>query len=310
VSVNARRAVALTALIVLAVVGCGDAATAPTPSLSPIPSPTPAAELSLAQVRYVLIDRFGPLTYCDPDQFPIPHGDEQEKADARLSDIRADGPTFEAILDRLGLTADDDFDEGARLAIYREWKQLNAVHVEPLGEGRYSFDLVTETDPGMGRGVRSAGTIDSHGRIDAQLQAETFLTGCPICLAHGTLIDTPSGPVAVETLRAGDLVWTVDSAGRRVPSRLLLAASTPAPADHQVVQLRLGDGRELWVSPGHALADGRLAGDLAMGDHLDGSLVMTAELADYTGRSTFDILPGGTTGFYWANGILLASTLR
>jgi hypothetical protein len=30
----------------------------------------------------------------------------------------------------------------------------------------------------------------------------------------------------------------------------------------------------------------------------------------YDGGATFDILPGGVTGAYWANGVLLGSTLR
>ena len=29
----------------------------------------------------------------------------------------------------------------------------------------------------------------------------------------------------------------------------------------------------------------------------------------YTGHATFDLLPAGDTGFYWANGILIGSTL-
>ena len=33
----------------------------------------------------------------------------------------------------------------------------------------------------------------------------------PVCYVAGTLIDTPQGPVAVENLRAGDLVITVDA---------------------------------------------------------------------------------------------------
>ncbi len=72
----------------------------------------------------------------------------------------------------------------------------------------------------------------------------------------------------------------------------------------------LDDGRRLWVSPGHDLPDGRTAGELAAGDSLDGARVVSTELAAYAGGATFDLLPAGESGFYWANGILLASTLR
>jgi len=38
-------------------------------------------------------------------------------------------------------------------------------------------------------------------------------------------------------------------------------------------------------------------------------LVVSIENAVYNGGATYDILPAGTTGLYWANGILLKSTL-
>lgn len=38
----------------------------------------------------------------------------------------------------------------------------------------------------------------------------TALATQPVCYAEGTLIDTPNGPVAVQNLRPGDLVWTLD----------------------------------------------------------------------------------------------------
>lgn len=296
------------ALLTMMLSACGARSTPPPPS--PSPSPTPAALLSSAQVRYALIDEFGPLSYCDPDQYPIPHGDEQQKANERLPDIERDAPTFAAILTRLGLAVGDEVDEAATLAVYREWKQLNAMNVTLLGDGRYSFDLVTETDPGMGRGIRSAGSIDGRGVIQLTVQEQTFLTGCPICLARGVMIDTPLGPVVVEALRAGDLVWTVDATGSRVIAPLLSVGSTAVPAGHRVVELALADGRRLFVSPGHELADGRRAGELAVGDEVDGSTVTSAGLIDYSGGRTFDLLPAGETGFYWAEGILLASTLR
>jgi hypothetical protein len=42
---------------------------------------------------------------------------------------------------------------------------------------------------------------------------------------------------------------------------------------------------------------------------LNGATVATAALEAYDGGATFDLLPSGGTGAYWANGILLASTL-
>lgn len=228
----------------------------------------------------------------------------------RLAEIRQDAETYAAIREHLGIGADADLTDAELLAVYREWKLLNAVALTPTGDSRFAFDLITETDVGLGRGVHSAGTIDEQGNIEIAVQEDGFLTSCPICLSRGTLIDTPNGPLAVEQLKVGDLVWTQDAAGGRVAMPLLRVGSTAVPGSHRMVHFVLDDGRELWVSPGHPLADGRPAGQLRTSDLLDGALVVSAELVKYAGGATFDILPDSATGHYWANGILLGSTLR
>jgi hypothetical protein len=76
-----------------------------------------------------------------------------------------------------------------------------------------------------------------------------------------------------------------------------------------MVHLVLADGRELLASPGHKTADGRALGFLAAGDALDGSTIKLWELVPYAGDRTYDLLPAGPTGTYWANGVLLSSTL-
>jgi hypothetical protein len=133
---------------------------------------------------------------------------------------------------------------------------------------------------------------------------------CPICLAAGTLIDTPRGAVRVESLRVGDPVWTANEAGERVEAVILRAGSVRVPTSHQVIHIRLSDGREVWASAGHPTADGRTFADLKNGDALDGAQVVLLEQVDYTGTSTFDVLPSGSTGLYWANGILIGSTMN
>jgi hypothetical protein len=82
-----------------------------------------------------------------------------------------------------------------------------------------------------------------------------------------------------------------------------------APVDHTVVHLVLADGRELYASPGHPLADGRLLGSIAAGDQVDGTAVTSADRVPYGSGTTFDLLPSGPTGTYWADGVPLASTL-
>ncbi len=134
--------------------------------------------------------------------------------------------------------------------------------------------------------------------------------GCPICLARGTKIDTASGPVAVEDLHPGMMVWTLDRKSSRVAVTVLQVSAVPVPMGHRVVHLVMQDGRELWVSAGHPTADGRSVGQLQAGNSYSASVVLKSEIVSYAGEKTYDLLPAGDTGFYWANGILLGSTLK
>ena len=55
---------------------------------------------------------------------------------------------------------------------------------------------------------------------------------------------------------------------------------------------------------------GRTIGELAVGDEYDGSQVLSAERVSYGAGYTYDLLPSGETGFYFANEIMLNSTLH
>ena len=85
-------------------------------------------------------------------------------------------------------------------------------------------------------------------------------------------------------------------------------ASVPAPIGFQIIRIVLSDGRSVSASPGHPTPDGRAIGDLKVGDMLDSAIVVSVTSVPYSGF-TLDILPDGGTGLYWANGILLKSTL-
>ena len=132
---------------------------------------------------------------------------------------------------------------------------------------------------------------------------------CPICLAGATLIDTPLGRLLVKDLAVGMPIWTSDKAGHRVSAVVSKTSKVPVPSSHQMIHLVFDDGRELFASPGHPTIDGRTVGDLSPGDVYDGASVVTAKRILYGERATYDVLPSGETGFYWANGVLLGSTL-
>lgn len=132
---------------------------------------------------------------------------------------------------------------------------------------------------------------------------------CPICLSGNTYIDTPDGSVDVKDLQEGMVVWTSDKSGSRHAALILRTSKTEVPKDFQLVYLVLDDGRELFASPGHPLADGRILGSIREGDIVDNSTVVKAMLMPYEGAYTYDILPSGDTGLYWANGIPVRSTI-
>lgn len=133
---------------------------------------------------------------------------------------------------------------------------------------------------------------------------------CPICLSENTVIDTPNGPINVKELQTGMSVFTQDSSGHKQTGMILKTGRTMAPPGHIMVHVMLDDKRELYVSPNHPTADGRLFGGLLAGDTLDGSKIISVEQVPYNGTYTYDVLPSGKTGFYWADEILVASTLK
>ncbi len=141
------------------------------------------------------------------------------------------------------------------------------------------------------------------------LRKEQYNKPCPICLSGNTVIDTPDGKFPVKELKEGMAVWTSDSSGSRRAAVILMTSKVEVPDDFQLVHITLDDGRELLASPGHPLADGRILGNIREGDVVDNSTVVVAKQVPYEGEYTYDILPSGDTGIYWANGIPVRSTL-
>ena len=285
----------------------------PPPTEGPFPTPVPAtpiptlpsATLSPTELKYKVLDEFPNFFYCDPDFYPVAHDDELFLAQQRFPELQANQEEFQAVLSHNNLSGTASFTDDQRLLVYREHKRLNALHFELAGDN-YRFQIQTGAEGQQGSII--TGTIDARGTIRIEKQDQGFPT-CPICLAAGTLIDTPRGAIRVENLRVGDPVWTMNGSGERVLGMILRTSRVPVPATHQVVHIVLSDGRELWASAGHPAPNGQALGDFKADDVLDGTRVTLAERLPYTGQATYDLLPSGDTGFYWANGVLLGSTL-
>lgn len=298
----------LLAVVVLFAAACSPSGGGPTPGLTILPGPSGGGTFGPAELRLMLIDRLGPLWYCDRDEYPVGRDEQQGAIDA-WPEMNAENELLRAIAARLGIDVDADVSDAEKLAIYRPWKAALAVQLDAIGEDTYRFDYLAQPIGGAAEGTRTAGIIRSSGEITIEQQAPAGEPTCPICLARGTLIDTPTGPVPVERLRLGDPIWTLTTDGRRVAGSVIALGSTAAPSGHVVIRLVLQDGRTVTASPGHPLAEGRLIGDLRPGDTVDGSRVSVAIREPYASADTFDLVSSGETGAYLAGGIPLGSTL-
>lgn len=266
---------------------------------------TPNVIYSRYQLEYDLLARYPDFFWCDPDLYPVVReGEEVKNSLEQFPAIRANEAEFSAILERLGFSDKAVYTDKEILDIYREHKKLTYIIQMTPAAGDYNFVLRI----GEGQGFRIEGTITQSGQI-RETKRESTVNTCPICLIKGTIIDTPDGPLPVEQIRPGMPVWTMDGLGKRVASTVITTSTTPVPPSFPVVKVTLNDGRMVTVSPGHPSAEGRTLGDYQPGEILDGVMVAAIDTVIYDGGETYDLLPSGPTGRYWANGILLGSTL-
>ena len=147
----------------------------------------------------------------------------------------------------------------------------------------------------------------SSGQV-TQVHLVLAMPGMQICLAATDRIATPAGAVLVTQIRPGMMVWTRDASGQRVAAPVLAVTHARASVGQHMLRLTLSDGRVVEASSGHPTVTGRRVGDLAPGDLIDGSAVSTIEELPYA-ADTWDLLPASPTGSYWANDVLLGSTL-
>jgi hypothetical protein len=250
----------------------------------------------------------GRLSYCDPDEYPIPRGAPFENAQLRFEAIKKDRAAFTAILEHEHLRPDQNFTPEQIIAISNLYKQMQAIQLQPAGDG-YRFTVLVVKAASKGGTELVSGTVSRSGRVKIERRGSGKRPECPICLAMGDRVATPLGDVLVQDIRVRMPVWTTDLSGRRILGVVLRTGRMQSPLGHQVVRVTLADGRTVVASPGHPTADGRAIGALEPGDQLDGSRVLAAVLLDYAGEATFDLLPSGPTGTYFVNGVLLGSTL-
>lgn len=305
----------LALLLGLALLACGKTSVGvgPPPSVPPSPSPSTSSPNSSPSpggtdqewtLRYLLLDHYANFAYCDPDYYPIARvGGEQQNADDWWSRNRA---TPEAIV----ILAHNHYSEplGAeqRLTTYRDHKRLTVIQMR-RSTGTYEFMLSVSTNKGLPDATVS-GTISDAGTIDERSRAPRA-GGCPICLEGLTRIATPGGGIEVSRIKPGDTVYTVDGSGQRAIVSVLRVARRETPGPHLMVRLALADGRVLVAAGAHPATDGRPLRDLRSGERYGTSVIVSVDYVESSASATYDILPAGATGDYWANGILVGSTI-
>lgn len=132
---------------------------------------------------------------------------------------------------------------------------------------------------------------------------------CCHCLSKGSLVSTPSGDIKVENLKTGDVVWTNNSNGKRIKSKIIKAAKVSVQKNHMMLKVTTIDNTTIIVSPEHPDRNGIPLIKALRNLDLNQVNIKNVELIKYKNKFTYDILPEGETGNYWANGILLGSTL-
>ena len=284
-------------LAIVFTIACGSA--------SPVPVGT---TLNVYQLEFKVMDAVGAPVFCDPDYYPIVRaGGEEASAAAEYPKLRAQPDLYAAIVAHEGLPSGATLTGVQQLLAYRAYKRLRALVLTQSGND-YSFEFRAQSQSSSSIELVK-GTVRVDGVITVISRTPSGPPPCPICLAADTMIATPDGEVRAVDIRVGMLVWTASPDGRRVAAPVIEIGSTPVPAGHLMVRLRLADGRELLASPGHRTADGRPLGSLAVGDRVDGSTVTEWELVPYAGERTYDLRPASGTATYWANSIWLSSTL-
>lgn len=87
----------------------------------------------------------------------------------------------------------------------------------------------------------------------------------PGCFVVGTPVDTPTGPVAIESLKVGDAVWTVDNDGNRVVGEVTDVHAHPQSTEARG-ELVLDDGRKIVGTLAHEVYHAK-CGDFHRLDH-------------------------------------------
>ncbi len=243
----------------------------------------PFVPRSVADLKFSVIDTVGEPLVCTGWGIPNPDFNPY----GEYPRIVSDAPTYAAII--------------------RHELKLYAVRLSWDGSG-YDFAMFPGPTPSEALRNEMVGKVDVLGHVHDVHQGSA-MGACPICLAASSVISTPSGPIPVSKIAVGMHVWSADADGRHVDAVVVETTSRLAAPGSELIRVVLADGRQITASAPHEIADGRSLGILSVGDEIDGIAVTRLDRVDGSFGFTYDLLPSGATGEYWADGILMRSTL-
>ena len=161
---------------------------------------------------------------------------------------------------------------------------------------------------GIGECAMSSSRITRHIGALVGTVLVASQSGCIFCMLEGTLVNTPSGPVAVEDLRPGQAVVCVSPSGEHEIGRV--AGKKKATA-LLYLDIRLeGTGQRLSVTPQHPLATEDAwvsANRIKVGDFVrtqSGLTEVTEVTTRFRSATVYDISVSPYANFF-ANGVLV-----
>ena len=255
-----------------------------------------------------------PSPFADPNSYPDAQGDDVSGATQHLASMRADTAAWTAIASHLRVQPVISPErqhatrclprvEGAPDALtHVGGRRSRSTHVSASQQDRVGL-------PHPRRTASSVPWMQMEGRRRHAGDERSREVSDPRPRLHDR---HPGG----ETSRSNRFVSAIPSGASTSPDGRFEPSSTRSgrrrcrPAMRLRYHLVLADGRAVLVSPGHPGLDRHPVGGLRVGDEYDGdTVVVSADRIPYDGSRTFDLLPSGGTGIYWANGIELGSTL-
>lgn len=186
-----------------------------------------------------------------------------------------------------------------------------ALNQRALQEARRSALLQADLTRGQLSASKKEGFMNQAGSVAGQIGSIALLKAISAtCLHQDTLIATEQGPVRIGQIKVGQEVLSREGGISVLVPVLKVFETVLSEYPMPVVLVEFTDGSVLVGSHKHPLADGRVLGELAIGDMVESQKVADCRISSARVCVMHDILPDSETGEYLANGLWVKSMLK